>query len=230
MSIGKWADLRSRYQGYSGARPDVLALVPRDSKRVLDIGCGAGLMAQLARELGLESVFVGVEPELGLASHARQHMDHVVEGRVDDPETFRLVRSHGPYDLIICADVLEHVAEPRDVLQSLMQVLAPNGHVITSLPNVRHISTFISLGMLGSWPTRSRGIHDRTHLRFFARTNILRLGRSIGLEPIRERRNLRLIESQAWSMVPAKLLDFWPFRGFLTFQYLHLWKRGRVQP
>jgi hypothetical protein len=41
----------------------------------------------------------------------------------------------------------------------------------------------------------------------------------------RERRNLRLVESQSWTMVPAKVLDFWPFRPFLTFQYLHRWLR-----
>jgi hypothetical protein len=41
----------------------------------------------------------------------------------------------------------------------------------------------------------------------------------------RERRNLRLFEALPWSMVPAKLLDFWPMRAFFTFQYLHLWRR-----
>lgn len=218
--------LRARFRGYSGARPDVVRLLPPETRRVLDVGCGAGMSAALIRERCPQVRVVGVEPSPELAEHARGQLDEVLQGRIDDPETIRALAAQAPFDAIVCADVLEHVAEPLPVLQALVGRLAEGGCVITSLPNVRHLSTFIALGLLGTWPARERGIHDRTHLRFFARRDILRLGAQAGLSARAERRNVRLIESRAWSLVPAKLLDFWPFRGFVTFQYLHRWVRA----
>lgn len=205
-----------------------MKLVEGVPRRVLDVGCGAGMAAtELERRFpGVE--VVGVEPDPNLASIARQFVGTVLEGRVDDANVLEQLAEAGPFDLILCADVLEHLADPWHVLTRLAGMLAPEGAVITSIPNVRHISTFLSLGIAGHWPERDRGIHDRGHLRYFARPNILNLGRASGLYPERERRNLRLIESAAWSMIPARMLDFWPFRSFLTFQYLHRWRKQRA--
>lgn len=210
-------------RGYTGARPDVVRMIRTSPKRVLDIGCGAGLTAGLIAKLFPETMVVGVEPDEKLAAAARSGMFTVLNARVDSADTLESLEKLGPFDLIICADVLEHLPEPARVLSALTRLLIKGGALITSIPNVRHVSTFVSLGMFGIWPMRDRGIHDRTHLRFFTRRNILDLGRDAGLVLMKERRNLRLFEASAWSMIPAKLMDFWPFRGFLTFQYLHLW-------
>ncbi len=193
---------------------------------MLDVGCGAGMTAALVAEKCPHAAVIGVEPDPALVALARARMTTVIQGKIDDTSVQADLAQRGPFELIICADVLEHLVEPGIVLAKLVATLAPSGRIITSIPNIRHLSTFVSLGLLGTWPARSRGIHDRTHLRFFARKDLLALGRNAGLRLLRERRNLRLIESAAWSMVPAKVLDFWPFRAFLTFQYLHLWQRA----
>jgi SAM-dependent methyltransferase len=220
-------ETRKRFRGYSGARPDVMRLISAPPRRVLDVGCGAGMTAALITEKYPGAVVIGIEPDIALANLARARMSAVIDGRVDDPSVQAQLKQDGSFDLIICADVLEHLAEPAEVLMRMTAMLTEGGHLITSIPNIRHVSTFVSLGLLGTWPARSRGIHDRTHLRFFARGDILALGRSAGLRLVRERRNLRLIEAAAWSTIPARLFDFWPFRAFLTFQYLHLWARMR---
>ncbi|WP_223619737.1 class I SAM-dependent methyltransferase [Lysobacter sp. ESA13C] len=229
MALAERAGLRGRFRGYSGARPDVVRLLPQAGlSRVLDVGCGAGMTAALVRERCADARVVGVEPMAELAEHAREQLDELIVGRIDDPAVLERLAAQAPFDAIVCADVLEHVAEPLPVLRALAQRLAPGGCLVTSLPNVRHLSTFIALGLLGTWPARERGIHDRTHLRFFARRDILRLGEQAGLELRAERRNVRLLESRAWSLVLAKPLDFWPFRGFVTFQYLHRWTRANA--
>ncbi len=217
--------LRAKYRGYSGARPDILRMIELPPARILDVGCGAGMLGGELRAMYPECMVVGVEPDAGLADVARGHMHEVLPGAIDDAAVLKSAAALGPYDLIVCADVLEHLVAPDQVLASLAGMLAGQGRIITSIPNVRHISTFASLGLMGTWPARERGIHDKTHLRFFARSDILRLGRGANLVALREKRNLRLLESKAWTMFPAKLLDFWPFRPFLTFQYLHCWKR-----
>lgn len=220
--------LRKKHQGYSGARPDVLRLVEGFPLRILDVGCGAGVLGNALIAASPDCTVTGVEPDEVLATIAREHMHQVIVGRIDDSATLERIANLGPYDLVICADVLEHLADPDDVLACLVGMLSEQGRVITSIPNIRHVSTFISLGLFGTWPARERGIHDRTHLRFFARSDILSLGSRANLVPLREARNLRLVEALAWTMIPAKFLDFWPFRPFLTFQYLHCWKRREV--
>lgn len=219
--------VRKRFRGYSGARPDVIKLIDLKPATVLDIGCGAGLTALHLKRRYPDVVIVGVEPNPELAALARQHMNVVFESGVEDAATRADLEHLGPFDIVLCADVLEHLVDPVSVLATLSTFLSEGGKVITSIPNVRHVSTFISLGILGTWPRRERGIHDRTHLQFFARKDIVAMGRSAGLRLLKERRNLRLIESMPWTMIPAKLLDFWPFRPFLTFQYLHVWGRSR---
>lgn len=225
MALAGADGLRGRFRGYSGARPDIVRLLPSDARRVLDVGCGAGMTATLIRERCPKVHVVGLEPSEELATHAAKQVDEIILGRVDDETILRALAVQAPFDVIICADVLEHLAEPLPVLAALAKRLSPTGCLVTSIPNVRHLSTFISLGLLGTWPARDRGIHDRTHLRFFARRDILRLGMDAGLRPDCERRNVRLIESRAWTMVLAKAMDFWPLRGFVTFQYLHRWVR-----
>lgn len=217
--------LRRRMQGYSGGRADILRLVQRAPRRALDVGCGAGLFGSQLRERYAACETVGLEPDTQRATLAAGHFDTIIAGAIDDPAMHDQLRKHGPFDLIVCADVLEHLLSPEQTLRRLADLLSPDGYLITSLPNVRHASTFVDLYLLGTWPQRDRGIHDRTHLHFYARGDILALGRAAGLELQRERRNLRLLEAHPWSMIPAKALDFWPLRPFFTFQYLHLWRR-----
>lgn len=217
--------LRRRLQGYSGGRPDVLRLIKQAPQRVLDIGCGAGLLGSQLRQRFPGCTTIGVEPDPERAALAQAHFDQVVCGNAEDDNLLSELAQHGPFDLIICADVLEHLVQPQQVLRRLSGLLSSDGRLITSLPNVRHLSTLVDLYLLGRWPQRDRGIHDRTHLHYFARPNILQLGTDAGLEATCEARNLRMFEAHPWSMIPAKLLDFWPLRGLYTFQYLHLWKR-----
>ena len=218
-------NLRRRLQGYSGARSDVVKLIERGPENVLDVGCGAGLTAAMIRRRFPSANLVGVEPDPDSSRLAEQHFDDVLNIGIDDSHAVDVALGERKFDLIILADVLEHLARPEDVLAHLKQRLTENGCIITSIPNVRHWSTFLELGVLGRWPRRHRGIHDRTHLRFFARGDIVQLARGAGLRMETERRNLRLFESQPWSKIPAKLFDFWPLRPFMTFQYLHRWTR-----
>lgn len=203
-------------------------LIRQAPDRVLDLGCGGGLTGALVRREYPGAVLCGVEGDPALAAQASQHMDRVLCASIEDPATWRQLGEQAPFDVVILADVLEHLSDPWHVTRQCVGLLSQQGCVITSIPNVRHISTFVALGVKGTWPRRARGIHDATHLRFFCRRDILDLGARSGLRMVEERRNLRLFESRAWSALPAALLDFWPIRPFLTFQYLHVWRR--VEP
>ncbi len=66
------------------------------------------------------------------------------------------------------ADILEHLRDPWRLLASQRELLAPGGHVVVSLPNVRHYPVVLGL-LRGRWRYQDEGVLDRSHLRFFTR-------------------------------------------------------------
>ena len=84
-------------------------------------------------------------------------------------------------DVLVCADVLEHVPDSEALLPRLLRTyLRANGMAIVSLPNVAHWFVRASL-MLGRWEYADKGILDRTHLRFFTGSSAERLLAGAGL-------------------------------------------------
>ena len=140
--------LQIRYFGHS--RPEVVALVP--TARVLDIGCGAGRLGEAIKQRQ-QAWVSGIEFDAGAAAAARHRLDQVWQG---DIERLDLEIPAGSFDAIVCADVLEHLVEPRRLLERARRWLAPEGRLVASLPNVRHHSVVSSL-LEGNWSLRARG-------------------------------------------------------------------------
>ena len=92
--------------------------------------------------------------------------------------------------------------------------------MVASLPNVRHYSTLLSVFLFKRWPYRDRGIHDRTHLRFFAERNVRELFEGADLEITTIRRQYRVLEPPYRINRFSLLLAVPPLRDLLTFQYL----------
>ncbi len=221
-------DLSDFIQGYSGFRPDIIKLINTQPSKILDVGCGAGLLAKEIKSRYPNCKVTGLEADPELAIKASEYCDQVIQLNLNSLEDLTNNLLDKDFDLIILADILEHLIFPEKILNQLKSHLSQNGHVITSLPNIRHYSTFVSLYIMGRWPQNSRGIHDSTHLQFFTKKNIVNLLEKEGLDIEKESRNVRLIESLSWTNIPGKLLDFWPFRPFFTFQYLHRCKKSRL--
>lgn len=164
-------ELNSAVQDYyENPRPDIQRTVNQASRTLLDVGCGAGLMAfELKHKLNAE--VWGIEYNPAAAQKASLRIDKVFTGRVEDnipklPDNY--------FDTIIFADVLEHLMDPALVIRNLKRKLADNGELIASIPNVRFwgvISNLIS----GHWEYEDAGILDRTHLKFFTRSSIMNM-------------------------------------------------------
>lgn len=209
-------------RGYSGHRPDIVAAISHPNiGSVLDVGCGeGGIGAELKENTPAVEVY-GIEGDPVLLAQAEQMLDGCWAADLDAPEWVSPIKDK-TFDVIIFADVLEHLKSPGKVLADVLPLLNKNGQIVICLPNVRHWSTFYHLYIKGAWPANDRGIFDKTHLHFFARRNILDLIREAGLEVVLEKRNVRIIEPWSWTNIPGKLLDWWPFRPFFTFQYIHV--------
>jgi GT2 family glycosyltransferase/2-polyprenyl-3-methyl-5-hydroxy-6-metoxy-1,4-benzoquinol methylase/glycosyltransferase involved in cell wall biosynthesis len=151
-------------------RPEVRALVPPLATRVLDVGCGAGLLGGALRYRRGVRV-TGIEIDRVAAARAGEELDDVRLG--DALDCMRSLPA-ATFDAIVFADVLEHLAAPEQALVQARRLLTPGGVVVASLPNVRHWSVLRQL-LAGEFRYEAAGILDRTHLRFFTRASARRL-------------------------------------------------------
>lgn len=161
---------------YGNERPEVVQLVPAEGARILDVGCAGGAMGRALKQRGAREV-VGIEVVPEVAAAARQHLDTV---HVLDVQQAPLPYPDGHFDVITCADVLEHLVDPGQVLRQLRRYLRDDGLLVCSIPNVRHESVALRLLVEGRWRYEDYGILDRTHLRFYTLTEIRLLMREAG--------------------------------------------------
>jgi 2-polyprenyl-3-methyl-5-hydroxy-6-metoxy-1,4-benzoquinol methylase len=155
---------------YDQSRPEVVAMVPPEARRIIDVGCGAGALGRAlkAARPGLE--VRGIEPVPSQADKARRVLDDVCVGGADDP-----LPGHWPApDCVIFADVLEHLLDPWQTVRRFRRILGPGGTLVASIPNVAHHSVLGGL-LRHRWDYHTHGILDRTHLRFFTRDTAIEL-------------------------------------------------------
>jgi 2-polyprenyl-3-methyl-5-hydroxy-6-metoxy-1,4-benzoquinol methylase len=98
--------------------------------RILDVGCGSGRILSLARQAGWESTGIEFDPAAVIA--ARKDGLNVIEG------DYRAVATLSQrYDLVICSHVIEHVDNPRLLLEMLGDMVAEGGILALSFPNAQ---------------------------------------------------------------------------------------------
>jgi methionine biosynthesis protein MetW len=175
MSGRSITDREARAHAYENPRPEVAALVPVGARRILDLGCASGALgASLKARQPCEVVGIEASPEY--ADDAQARLDHVIRA---DLETFD--DDLGRFDCVIAADVLEHLVDPWAVLRRWAAALEPGCRAVISLPNARHWEVFRELGLRGTFPRRSAGVFDATHLRWFTLADVYGLCSDAGL-------------------------------------------------
>ena len=166
-----------KHEGYYGNVGDeLIKLIPEDVKRVLDIGCGHGLVGKRLKEArGIEVVGIEVNPTA--SEEAKKYLDKVY---TIDIETVKPDLGHEYFDCIIFGDVLEHLINPWQVVKEMKEFLAPGGYVIISLPNISHWPVIKNL-LAGKWAYQREGTLDITHLRFFTLESAKKMLEDAGL-------------------------------------------------
>ena len=140
---------------------------------ILDLGCADGRLGERLREHGHTVIGIDIEKHDGvgrrLDGFVEADLDHGIPADVADD-----------FDVVLAADVLEHVREPRALLLDAIAHLQPHGSIIASVPNIAHWYPRARVA-LGRFDYDRRGILDRDHVRFFTRRSFERLASSIGL-------------------------------------------------
>ncbi|MGI9098838.1 MAG: methyltransferase domain-containing protein [Solirubrobacteraceae bacterium] len=152
-----------------------LRLLPAGGS-ALDLGCASGgLLALLRPRAGR---LAGLELSATAARAAAAVADEVVQGALEDPD---LPFAPGGFDLVVLADVLEHLADPQAALRRAAGWCRPGGGaVLVSVPNVAHWRARLALAR-GRWPQEESGTFDSSHLRWFTRASLAELLTGAGL-------------------------------------------------
>jgi SAM-dependent methyltransferase len=94
-----------------------------------------------------------------------ERVDRLVVGDLDAGLPDEVV-DVAPYDVVLAADVLEHLRDPDRLLRELHRVCTPDTILVASVPNIGHWYPRLRIG-LGRFDYDHRGILDATHMRFF---------------------------------------------------------------
>ncbi len=142
--------------------------------QILDVGCSSGFLGSLLN--GWDGKKVGIEMNKEAAKKATAYYDEV---RTQDIRNY-VPPSEEKYDVIVLADIIEHLDNPEDIVRKYIQNSGGERIIIISVPNVANI--YIRLNLLfGRFDYGRRGLLDRTHLRFFTKKSIKEFCENLGL-------------------------------------------------
>ena len=159
-----------------GSAAAVLARMVEPGQRVLELGTGPGTVTRILHDKGCKVTGVEMDPDT-LATCA-PFCERTLLANLEDPLWWKPLANE-QFDVVICADVLEHLRDPRPLLEKLPAFLKEGGCVLMSLPNASHLTIVASL-LGGRFPYQKNGLLDNTHLKFYGREDLDALLRECG--------------------------------------------------
>jgi SAM-dependent methyltransferase len=185
-------------------------LKSKPPSKILDLGCSSGLLAERLVEMGHHVTGVDVMEITGVA----ERTSDFVKADLNDGIPAEVGSG---FDIVLAADVLEHLVNPGHLMSQVKEVLSPDGTALFCVPNIAHWYPRLR-STLGMFDYDQRGILDSTHLRFFTRRSIRKLVErqgftvrrieSVGL-PL-DALGMEGTKAKALRLVDRMLLDLWP--------------------
>ena len=177
-------------------RAELTRCLPEGALRILDVGCGSGGAIAGAKQRRPEWRVTGIERDSRRAARARSRCDRVFEGdlRAVLPD---LAAAGELFDVVVFADILEHLDDPIAALAEARRLIVPGGTVLVSVPNAGHLSIVRDL-LLGRFDPLASGLTDAGHLRWFTRGS---------LEGALEEAGWRLVSIEAHAGAPVSGAD-----------------------
>lgn len=167
----------------SNTAPANVVRMVAQNKSVLEIGCGPGSITKiLAEQSGCKVIGLELDPDA--IKKVAPYCVKVMQADLNSSEWPRLLDNTDKFDVVVAADVLEHLYDPWASLQRMVPLIKPDGCIVISLPHVGHAAV-MSCMFNGDFEYRNWGLLDRTHIRFFCLKNI---------EDLFAQANLKIIE------------------------------------
>lgn len=173
-------DVSERPVGYfERTRSALIDEIPLGASRVLEVGCAGGATLRAIKARNPQCRVSGTDAFVDAAG-----LDEFVRA---DFETTDLPFGPGTFDVVICADVLEHLRDPWVAARRCADWLRPGGRLVVSLPNFCEFKNIWRVTFLRDFRYTTAGILDVGHYRFFCRRNAVELVAGAGLRVERVR-------------------------------------------
>jgi len=139
-------------------------------KRVLEIGCGPGSITKILASDKLCRI-TGLERDKDALAKVTPYCESIIDADLNSDAWTDWFQGRELFDVIVAADVLEHLYDPWSTLDRMVPLLKNDGYLVVSLPHVGH-GAVVSCLLNGDFQYRDWGLLDRTHIRFFCLQNI----------------------------------------------------------
>jgi 2-polyprenyl-3-methyl-5-hydroxy-6-metoxy-1,4-benzoquinol methylase len=180
----------------------VIQMVGND-KRVLEIGPGPGSTTKLLKANNCR--VTALEYDRESIKTAAPYCETIIQADLNLKDWPRLLDDSDPFDVVVAADVLEHLYDPWMTLRRMVPFIGAKGYLVISLPHVGH-ALVMSCLLNGDFEYKDRGLLDRTHIRFFGLKNMEALFAQADLKIIEARYVTQLPEeteyAASWSALP----------------------------
>ena len=205
---------------FSEVRVELLELIPEKNRHgnILEIGAAGCDTLLYAKKHGFANKIFGVE--LFKLQNSNQD-DPMLDGfKIQNIEEYNLEYDLDFFDVILVADVFEHLVDPYKTLDYIQKFLKKDGVIISSIPNFCYFEVMKKVFIGRDFGYTDSGILDRTHLRFFCEKNIIdffensKLNISIITSSFeKENKGKKYLLNK---LVFGKLTDFFIFQYFIV--------------
>lgn len=180
-----------------------------NNKNVLEIGAGPGSITKLLTHVSTCKV-TALDIDSESIKKLAPHCERAYQADLNDATWPSILGDNSKYDVVVAADVLEHVYQPLNVLSAMKNFLNQDGYMVISLPHAAH-SVIHACLFDEDFEYNNFGLLDKTHIRFFGIKNIQRLFEDAGMKIIHAEFVVRTPEhtefSKRWSKTPQALRD-----------------------
>jgi len=167
--------------GYTRERKIFELIGSIKNERVLDVGCARGYLGEKIKRLG--NYVAGVEISDKAAQEARKVLNRV--DVFDIEQDWPDILGGNQFDLVILAEILEHVFDPAEVLKSVYRVLKLDGFAVITTPNFMTWTNRARF-LFGNFEYQDQGMFDFGHIRFFTYPYLEKVLKESGFEIIEE--------------------------------------------
>jgi 2-polyprenyl-3-methyl-5-hydroxy-6-metoxy-1,4-benzoquinol methylase len=195
---------------FSGESPNHRYLVPAVVKalrqlpagRILDIGCGNGALTGKIAAAGFD--VTGIDFTSSGIDRARQSFPTItfLDHDINEPLPEALL---GQFDVVLSAEVIEHLFLPRSLFTRAREALGVDGHMVVSTPYHGYVKNLV-MAASGKFDHHWQVGSDFGHIKFFSERTLEAMARECGFEPIARDRGGRIRPLAATMVMTAKLL------------------------
>jgi 2-polyprenyl-3-methyl-5-hydroxy-6-metoxy-1,4-benzoquinol methylase len=158
--------------------PDLLKIMPRNLRNIVECGSSSGVLAKVYKENNSACNYIGIEIDTEYAHLSKRYCDDVIVANLDQIDK-SILDQLTEIDCWVFGDVLEHLVDPWALLEKVNKTLSANGCIVACIPNMQHWSIQLKLNS-GMLQYESKGLLDKTHLRWFTRITIFELFETAG--------------------------------------------------